>query len=71
MVSAPIAPDCGRSSLTNASPYRRAIQRDPTRFQNADVFDPSRFLNSPLSAAQYMNVQDPYERDHFSYGAGR
>ncbi|KAI3550420.1 hypothetical protein CABS03_05597 [Colletotrichum abscissum] len=48
-----------------------AIQRDPSRYDNADEYDPSRFLNSPLSAAEYMNSQDPYERDHFSYGAGR
>ncbi|KAF4775467.1 cytochrome p450 [Colletotrichum scovillei] len=48
-----------------------AIQRDPSRYENADEYDPSRFLNSPLSAAEYMNSQDPYERDHFSYGAGR
>lgn len=34
-------------------------------------FEPSRFLGKDLSAAEYINVNDPYERDHFTYGAGR
>jgi hypothetical protein len=32
---------------------------------------PERYLNHPLSAAAYVNVADPNERDHVSYGAGR
>ena len=24
-----------------------------------------------MSAAEYINVSDPYQRDHFTYGAGR
>lgn len=32
---------------------------------------PERYLNRPLSAADYINATDPYERDHFTYGAGR
>jgi cytochrome P450 len=36
-----------------------------------DDFDPARFLNKPLTAAEYLNVPDPYDRDHFAYGAGR
>ncbi|KAJ2901609.1 hypothetical protein MKZ38_001629 [Zalerion maritima] len=48
-----------------------AIQRDAKRFADSDKFDPARYLNSPLSAAEYMNSPNPNERDHFSYGAGR
>ncbi|ETS80084.1 hypothetical protein PFICI_07613 [Pestalotiopsis fici W106-1] len=48
-----------------------AIQRDPSLYERPDEFEPSRYFESPLSAAEYMNVNDPYERDHFSYGAGR
>jgi len=49
----------------------RAIHRDPRIWNNPDDFDPSRYLNKPLAAADYINASDPYERDHFTYGAGR
>ncbi|KAH7378727.1 cytochrome P450 [Pyrenochaeta sp. MPI-SDFR-AT-0127] len=48
-----------------------AIHHDPNFKSNPETFDPSRFLNHPASAAQYMNIADPMERDHFAYGAGR
>ncbi|KAH7252841.1 cytochrome P450 [Fusarium tricinctum] len=48
-----------------------AIQRDPSRYKDADRFDPTRYLDKHLSAAELMNAQNPYDRDHFSYGAGR
>ncbi|KAF5519594.1 Cytochrome P450 monooxygenase atE [Colletotrichum aenigma] len=48
-----------------------AIQRDSGRFEQPDIFEPARFLGHPLTAAEYMNAPDPYDRDHFSYGAGR
>ena len=41
------------------------LHDDPT------AFDPSRYLARPLPAADYININDPYERDHFTYGAGR
>ncbi|KAF2277562.1 cytochrome P450 [Westerdykella ornata] len=48
-----------------------AIHRDPTLWDNPDDFNPDRYLSRPLPAAEYMNISDPYERDHFTYGAGR
>lgn len=49
----------------------RAIHMDPNLHENPSEFQPERYLNKPLSAAEYINSNDPYERDHFTYGAGR
>ncbi|KAI1030210.1 hypothetical protein LB504_010359 [Fusarium proliferatum] len=48
-----------------------AIQYDPSRYVDPETFEPSRYLGTKGSAAELMNAQDPYDRDHFSYGAGR
>ena len=32
---------------------------------------PERYLGHPLKAGAYAAHPDPYERDHFSFGAGR
>jgi hypothetical protein len=34
-------------------------------------FRPERYLDKPLSAAEYINSNNAYDRDHFTYGAGR
>lgn len=44
---------------------------DPELHENPAEYQPERYLNKPLSAADYINSNDPYERDHFTYGAGR
>jgi len=48
-----------------------AIHFDPSIHAAPDNFEPERYLDKPLPAADYINVNDPYERDHFTYGAGR
>ncbi|EDU45739.1 CypX Cytochrome P450 [Pyrenophora tritici-repentis] len=48
-----------------------AIHMDPSLHPSPTIFSPSRYLNSPLSSAQYMTSADPSARDHFSFGAGR
>lgn len=44
---------------------------DPTRYQDPDDFIPDRYLNHTLKAGAYAAHPDPYERDHFDFGAGR
>lgn len=51
--------------------YLRAIHMNPELHESPAEFRPERYLNKTLSAADYINSNDPYERDHFTYGAGR
>lgn len=44
---------------------------DSSLHKDPDAFEPSRYLSKPLPAADYINSNDPYQRDHFTYGAGR
>jgi cytochrome P450 len=44
---------------------------NPELHANPEKFDPSRYLNHPLPAADYFNVANPYDRDHWTYGGGR
>ncbi|KAF2011782.1 cytochrome P450 [Aaosphaeria arxii CBS 175.79] len=48
-----------------------AIHRDTRLWSHPDDFDPDRYLDRCLPAADYINASDPYTRDHFTYGAGR
>ncbi|KAF5576029.1 cytochrome P450 monooxygenase [Fusarium pseudocircinatum] len=48
-----------------------AIQYDRSRYVDPEKYEPARYLDTKGSAAELMNAQNPYDRDHFSYGAGR
>ncbi|KAL6709570.1 hypothetical protein ACN47E_001505 [Coniothyrium glycines] len=47
-----------------------AIHYDSALWAQPILFDPSRYLHHAASTAHYMNTADPFERNHFSYGAG-
>ena len=44
---------------------------NPELHPDPHSFKPERYLEHTASAADYINVNDPYTRDHFTYGAGR
>lgn len=48
-----------------------AIHFDPDRYDEPYEFKPERYLNYPPKAGVYAAHSDPYQRDHFSFGAGR
>lgn len=48
-----------------------AIHYDESRYPEPTKFRPERFLDHPHKAGYYAAIPDPYERDHFSFGAGR
>ncbi|KEP51678.1 putative cytochrome P450 family protein [Rhizoctonia solani 123E] len=48
-----------------------AIHTSPERYENPHKFNPERFLEHKLSMANSMVQSDPFERDHFTFGAGR
>ncbi|KAJ7607948.1 cytochrome P450 [Roridomyces roridus] len=47
------------------------MHHDPTRHANPDKFDPERYIRDNLTSAESANLADPYERDHWMFGAGR
>lgn len=47
------------------------IHYDESRYPEPNVFRPERYLDHPHKAGYYAAAPDPYERDHFSFGAGR
>jgi cytochrome P450 len=44
---------------------------NPEIHDSPQEFNPARYLNKPLPAADYLNTGDPYDRNYFTYGAGR
>ncbi|KUL82317.1 hypothetical protein ZTR_09715 [Talaromyces verruculosus] len=48
-----------------------AIHFDPTRYEEPFTFRPERYIHHEKYAADYAAGGDPYERDHFTFGAGR
>ncbi|KAH7107214.1 cytochrome P450 [Auriculariales sp. MPI-PUGE-AT-0066] len=47
------------------------MHHDPQRYPDPHKFNPDRYFNDHLSVAESMNLADPYERDHWMFGAGR
>jgi len=48
-----------------------ALNNDPVRYPNPRVFDPDRYKDDFLRAQESATLNDPYQRDHFTFGAGR
>jgi len=49
----------------------RATNYNPKLFDEPFEYRPERYLAYDQSAAAYLNIADPTQRDHWSYGAGR
>lgn len=48
-----------------------AIHYDEKLHADPEAFFPERYLGHPLTAGEYAAAPDPYDRDHFTFGAGR
>lgn len=44
---------------------------DEMRWKDPERFDPTRYLDDPLTAAESMSQANADLRDHFTFGAGR
>ncbi|KAF7535862.1 hypothetical protein G7054_g5007 [Neopestalotiopsis clavispora] len=47
------------------------MHHDPERHPDPGTFNPDRYLHDNLSSADSSNLADPYQRDHWIFGAGR
>ncbi|QRW17911.1 cytochrome P450 family protein [Rhizoctonia solani] len=47
------------------------IHTNPERYEDPRRFNPDRFLGHKLSMADSMVQSNPFDRDHFAFGAGR
>lgn len=56
---------------TVISIHQYALHYDESRYKDPETFNPDRYLGHSLKAGVYAAHPDPYERDHFNFGAGR
>ncbi|KAJ3890193.1 cytochrome P450 [Lentinula edodes] len=47
------------------------MHHDPSRHPEPERFNPERYLDDSLTSADSANLTDPYQRDHWMFGAGR
>ncbi|KAJ3785926.1 cytochrome P450 [Lentinula aff. detonsa] len=47
------------------------MHHDASRHPEPDSFSPDRYINDSLTSADSANLTDPYQRDHWMFGAGR
>ncbi|CAE6429628.1 hypothetical protein ACGC1H_000900 [Rhizoctonia solani] len=48
-----------------------AIHSNPQRFEDPNSFKPERFMDHKMSMVESIAQGDPFQRDHFAFGAGR
>ncbi|KAJ7218927.1 cytochrome P450 [Mycena rebaudengoi] len=47
------------------------MHHDPGRHPDPERFNPDRYIADRLTSAESANLADPYQRDHWMFGAGR
>ncbi|KAJ3727480.1 cytochrome P450 [Lentinula raphanica] len=47
------------------------MHHDSARHPEPDSFNPDRYIEDSLTSADSANLMDPYQRDHWMFGAGR
>ncbi|KAJ6474286.1 cytochrome P450 [Mycena sanguinolenta] len=47
------------------------MHHDSLRHPEPETFNPDRYMQDGLSSAESAHLPDPYQRDHWIFGAGR